>query len=229
MPVSPRVILMSPRRAHRALFVRRGGGAAAGGMRESRRRGSSERGRPGAPRSPSRRAPARSSAPKAPCREGRRPQMARGDSRVTWWLSARARPACAGSIPPPLPAVCGPGAPPAPRPPCRAPRSSPGGLSARRGPGLGHETGPGARMDGWMALMALTGPGRRCQDSAWLPSEFRWSPLQQTLEETEERRRRALLPRAEIAGGAELWGRIWVMKLRGSANAGGCKPRHCCP
>lgn len=71
IPASSRVILMRPRRAHSALFVRtREGERDRAGLRESRRRGSSERGRPGAPRSLPRRAPAWRSSPKPLCEGG---------------------------------------------------------------------------------------------------------------------------------------------------------------
>lgn len=245
---------MSPRRAQQcALCSYGGGGAGPGGMWESRRRGSSERARPGAPRSPSSPSPCPGERSKAAVwgRAGARGGGGAGGRR---WpaVTAVSHDGCQRGL----------GHPRARAPPrasrrsqecegwgcrleggCRAspPRSSPSGLNSQR-PRLGgagrrprvpedwvHETEPGARWRTGGGWMALTGPARRCQGIAWLPRELHWSFPQQTLEEITERGRRALFPRAEIPGCAELWGRFWVTKLLGSANVAWCKPLHCCP
>lgn len=152
-------------------------------MRESSRRGSSERWRPGpAPRCPAPASPWLAERSEARCEEagarvprGWRPQVAAVTAvSVTWWLPAAAgppaRPASAGSIPP-LPGARALGLPQARRPLCFAPlllterAELPAAAAAW---GLGHGTEPGVRWRTGGGWMALTGPGRRCQGSAWL-------------------------------------------------------------
>lgn len=98
-----------------------------------------------------------------------------------------------------------------------------GCLGTRSWDGTGSAVADRRRMDG------TDGSGPALPGQRLASPSLHWSSLRQTLEDTKEWRRRALFPRAEIPGCAELWGRIWVMKLRDSTNAAWCKPRRCCP